>query len=277
MLGRMAGVGEGVRTGSEAASAIRWFPLFDVDPDLARGIPADELARARRTVVAPVRRLAAGSWNALDEAERDPSVVAYYVLDGVVSREVPVAGRGLPQLLRRGDVVPVPVRTASTVPADVRLHAVGDAAVAVLGVEYTRAAARWPTVLAALQRRLSLQDQRLAAQGAIGQLPRVEQRLLALFWLLADDWGTVSGDSVAIPLRLTHQELGRYVGARRPTISLALKELQDTGKVVRRDDGNWLLRSEHEPRLAEELATADARPAVAVAVLARRSAESGSA
>jgi DNA-binding transcriptional ArsR family regulator len=87
----------------------------------------------------------------------------------------------------------------------------------------------------------------------------------------------VSGDSVAIPLRLTHQELGRYVGARRPTISLALKELQDTGKVARRDDGNWLLRSEHEPRLAEELATPDARPAVAVAVLPRRSISSRSA
>ncbi len=266
----MAGVGEGVRTADDAAAAIRWFPVLDVDPELARGIPADELVRARHTVVARVQRVPAGLWDALAEVERDTSVVGYYVLDGVLSREVPVAGRGLPQLLHRGDVVPVPVRVASTVPADVRLHAIGDAAVAVLGVEFARAAARWPPVLAAFQRRLSLQDQRLAAQGAIGQLPRVEQRLLALFWLLADDWGTVSGDSVAIPLRLTHQELGRYVGARRPTISLALKELEASGKLTRRDDGNWLLPNEHEAQLAEELGTTDARAAVAVTVLPPR-------
>jgi CRP-like cAMP-binding protein len=270
MLVRMAGVGEGVRAADGAAAAIRWFPVLDVDPELARGIPVDERVRARQTVVAPVQRVPAGAWDALAEVERDPSIVGYYVLDGVVSREVPVAGRGLPQLLHRGDVVPVPVRASSTVPADVRLHAIGDAAVAVLGVEFARAAARWPPVLAAFHRRLSLQDQRLAAQGAIGQLPRVEQRLLALFWLLAEDWGKVSGDSVAIPLRLTHQELGRYVGARRPTVSLALKELEESGRLRRRDDGNWLLPSEHEPRLAEELGTADGRAAVAVTVLPRR-------
>jgi hypothetical protein len=32
-------VGEGVRAEEEVASAIRWFPLLDVDPELARGFP----------------------------------------------------------------------------------------------------------------------------------------------------------------------------------------------------------------------------------------------
>lgn len=71
-------------------------------------------------------------------------------------------------------------------------------------------------------------------------MPRVEERLLASFGLLAERYGTVRRDGFLIPLELTHQALGEIVGARRPTVSLALKNLNADGRLVRCSDG-WVL------------------------------------
>ena len=57
---------------------------------------------------------------------------------------------------------------------------------------------------------------------AISQLVRVDRRLLALFWHLAERWGRVTGDGVLVPLTLSHRMLSQLVGARRPTVSTAL-------------------------------------------------------
>jgi DNA-binding transcriptional ArsR family regulator len=51
----------------------------------------------------------------------------------------------------------------------------------------------------------------------------------------------VTPAGVVITVHLTHAMLGRLVGARRPTVSLALKALADEGLIVRREDGSWLL------------------------------------
>ena len=51
-----------------------------------------------------------------------------------------------------------------------------------------------------------------------------------------------------LPLKLTHELLGQLVGAKRPTVSLAIKELERRGTVHRRTDGAWLL----EQRWARE-------------------------
>jgi CRP-like cAMP-binding protein len=44
-----------------------------------------------------------------------------------------------------------------------------------------------------------------------------------------------------LDLPLTHELIGRMVGARRPTVSLALAELAQAGTLVRRLDGAWVL------------------------------------
>jgi CRP/FNR family transcriptional regulator, cyclic AMP receptor protein len=69
----------------------------------------------------------------------------------------------------------------------------------------------------------------------------VEDRLHAMLWLLAERWGRVTPEGVTLPLRLTHELLGQLVGAKRPTVSLAMKELEARGAVRRRLDGAWLL------------------------------------
>ena len=71
---------------------------------------------------------------------------------------------------------------------------------------------------------------------------------------------------VVIPLQLTHETLGRLIGARRPTVSLALKELDGDNLLERRADGAWLLHYEALERLGAEgrasssWQPADARP-----------------
>jgi hypothetical protein len=85
---------------------------------------------------------------------------------------------------------------------------------------------------------------RLAVTQAISQLNRVDRRLLALFWHLAERWGRMTGDGVALPMTLSHRMLGQLVGARRPTVSTALSELAERRELVRRPDGSWLLRGD---------------------------------
>jgi DNA-binding transcriptional ArsR family regulator len=59
----------------------------------------------------------------------------------------------------------------------------------------------------------------------------------------------VTASGVVLPLRLTHDSLARLVGAQRPTVSTALKSLQDAGEVTRRRDGAWVLLPESQERL----------------------------
>jgi hypothetical protein len=93
-------------------------------------------------------------------------------------------------------------------------------------------------------------NERLATQVAICQLPRVEDRLLAIMWLLAESWGTVTSHGTRLPLALTHDALGGLVGASRPTVTLALRELAERGAMVRQSDGLLLLEGPPEPSVS---------------------------
>jgi hypothetical protein len=66
-------------------------------------------------------------------------------------------------------------------------------------------------------------------------------------WHLAERWGRIASTGVVVPIEVTHGALGRLVGARRPTVSLALAELAREGSMVRRHDGSWLLRADSNP------------------------------
>jgi DNA-binding transcriptional ArsR family regulator len=55
----------------------------------------------------------------------------------------------------------------------------------------------------------------------------------------------VGPDGLIVPLPLTHQALGRLVGAERPTVSLAITQLKEAGVLDRRDDASWVLRGHH--------------------------------
>ena len=114
--------------------------------------------------------------------------------------------------------------------------------VAVLDRRFAAELAAAPRSPRVLFDRLGERSIRLATTQAISQLTRVDRRLRALFWHLAERWGRVGGEGVDRPLALTHRILGQLVGARRPTVSTALSELAERDELVRRPDGSWLLR-----------------------------------
>jgi CRP/FNR family transcriptional regulator, cyclic AMP receptor protein len=68
-----------------------------------------------------------------------------------------------------------------------------------------------------------------------------DTEMLALLWYLAQRWGVVTAAGIVLPLPLSHDLLGQMVGARRPTVSLAVAELQESGVINRLPDGSWLL------------------------------------
>ena len=136
---------------------------------------------------------------------------------------------------------------------------------AVLDRRFAAEPARYPEITAALFDRLGERSLRLATTQAISQLTRVDRRLKALFWHLAERWGRVSGDGVVVPLALTHRILGQLVGARRPTVSTALSELAEREELIRRADGSWLLRG--DPPDAQTFARRRPRPSGAADLL----------
>jgi CRP/FNR family cyclic AMP-dependent transcriptional regulator len=224
----------------------RKLPLLDVDPDLGRLVPGDRLGAARRELEVEVHRLPSGPWNVGAVAETDPQHVGLLLADGMIAREVVVADTVSTELLGPGDVVR-PWSLAGS-PAllqlAVRWIALTASHVAVLDRRFGAALGRWPEVNAALIDRLSERAQRLAVSQAISHLNRVDRRLLALLWHLAERWGRMTSDGVVVPLTLSHRMLGQLVGARRPTVSTAISDLARRGELVRREDGTWLLRGE---------------------------------
>jgi CRP-like cAMP-binding protein len=64
---------------------------------------------------------------------------------------------------------------------------------------------------------------------------------MLFFWHLADRWGTVNADGVTVPLPVTHDVLAQLVCAQRPTVTTALRRLNEAGFLRRRADKTWLL------------------------------------
>ncbi len=91
---------------------------------------------------------------------------------------------------------------------------------------------RWPEVTAALLRRQERRAEWLSSVLAISHLPRVELRVLVLSWQFGDRWGKVRGGEVSVPIPLTHRNVARLIGARRPTVTTALGRLAEAGQVV---------------------------------------------
>jgi len=218
--------------------------LLEVDSDLGGLLNEARRAEAERELVVRAHRLGAGAWDVTRLEGAGADHVGLLLLEGVVSREVIVADNVSAELLGPGDLVR-PWQTASKtglLPVDVVWSVLSPVSIAVLDRRFAAELAGWPEVTAALFDRLSERSLRLATTQAISQLTRVDRRLLALFWHLAERWGRVSGDGVVVPLALTHRILGQLVGARRPTVSTALGELAERGELSRRVDGSWVLR-----------------------------------
>lgn len=112
--------------------------------------------------------------------------------------------------------------------------------IAVLDERLEVIARHWPSLMTAMVIRGADQTRHALLQQTISQLPRVEDRLLALMWSLADHRGIVRPDGVFVPLSLKHQTLAQMIGARRAPVTLGLKALGERG-VLRATGNGWLL------------------------------------
>jgi hypothetical protein len=220
--------------------------LLEADPDLGALLSPGRRAEAERELVVRTHRLAVGPWDVTRLSGASADHVGLLILDGVLARELIVADHVSAELLGPGDLVrPWQATTRSSLlPVDALWSVLSTLTVAVLDRRFALEGARYPELTAALFDRLSERSVRLATTQAISQLTRVDRRLKALFWHLAERWGRVTGDGVVVPLALTHRILGQLVGARRPTVSTALSELAERHELTRRPDGSWLLQGD---------------------------------
>ena len=222
--------------------------LVDVEPDLVRFLPAKERAEIEQlhvpVVPVPERTLKP------DEFLRERDAFAATVSQGMLLHYVQIGNQPALRLLGPGEVVTVRSGPQSTLHASCVWRAAEGSKLALLGSEVLLAMRRAPRLAMGLQVRAAEQTDRLATQMTICQLPRVEDRLLGVLWLLAESWGRVTPTGTILPLTLTHEILGALVGARRPTVTLALGELAERRAVIHQNRGWLLLERPPAPNLA---------------------------
>jgi CRP/FNR family transcriptional regulator, cyclic AMP receptor protein len=218
-------------------------PLLELDPDLGQLLDAERLASAREELLVAVHPLQPGPWDIDKLSGASPEHIGLLLVDGILARDVLVWDTVSTELLGSGDVVrPWRLNDGGTLLRHaVRWNVLTRTRVALLDRRVATRLLRYPEVNAVIIDRVVQRSLRLSITQAISQLNRVDRRLLALFWHLAERWGRMTADGVVVPMTLPHRVLGQLIGARRPTVSTAISDLGKAGELVRRDDGTWLL------------------------------------
>ena len=216
--------------------------LLECDPELGLRVPPARIAHLRDELVARTISYEPGLW-AVPEDGNDQAGIGYFVLEGVLAREMILAGSNCAELIGEGDVLqPVANREDRLVQYHVQWHVLEPLRLAVLDERFARALGAAPSVMAAILERSVRRTHRMAVHQALLQLSPVETRLLILLWHLAERWGRVTPDGVAVRLPLSHEMLGQLVGCRRASVTTALARVGDSGRLARRDDGTWVLK-----------------------------------
>lgn len=224
--------------------------LLKSDPELGLRVPATDIAEARAQLVAPVKTLEPGRWEVPQETT---GRLGFLMIDGLLARDVVLVGHTCTELLGEGDVIQpwVPSTDDGLVRYHVLWHVLAPSKLAVLDDSFARTLAEWPQVMSMLLERAIRRTLRMSVHQALLQLSPVETRLLVLFWHLAERWGRVTPDGISVRLRMSHELLGQLVGCRRASVTTALHRVDDSGLVVRKADGTWLLRGSPPDELGE--------------------------
>ena len=228
--------------------------VLDALPELALALDPEQQRLARQHAVAELHRLRPGVWRPRREIAPEPGQLGLLVLDGLLTRDVVLEETLATELCGRGDVLRPNDHDGqdAPVPFDVVWHVIEPTRIAVLDRRFTRVVGHWPELVEALMSGAVSRAQSLAITLAVSHMRRVDIRLLVMMWYLADRWGKVRTDGVHVPLRLTHQTLGRLVGAQRPSVTTAHKQLSAEGRLTRAEDQTWILHGD-PPETLERL------------------------
>jgi CRP/FNR family cyclic AMP-dependent transcriptional regulator len=220
--------------------------LLLADPDLARGLDQTRAREAGQRLYARSVEVPRGRWDCDETLGGGSRPIGLVVLDGLLVREATVGAHPSAELLGPGDLLRSWEDADSEIllPRAVDWTALTPARLAVIDHAFAVRAAQWPEIFASLIERASRRAERLVVLQAIAHMTRVDDRLLALLWCLAERWGRVVPGGVLVSLRLSHRTLAAMVGARRPSVTTALGQLMARGELERRPEGEWILRGD---------------------------------
>jgi hypothetical protein len=165
------------------------------------------------------------------------------ILEGVMIRELSVAGARSLELLNRGDVLR-PWQEDSASFCEATWRCLDRVTLAILGPRPAASLCRWPALVSGVVDRSMRRSRSLAVHAAIEAIVGLERRLILLLWHFAEHWGKRTNSGVEVPIDLTHEMLGQFVGARRPSVTAALSALERAGRVERRKGGGWILHGD---------------------------------
>lgn len=214
--------------------------ILDAEPEFASGIAPGQLALAASASSAPLHILGRGPW--LLESSGDPGEFGGLILGGLVLVRVTVGERSHAELLGEGDLVSPWLQAPELSDrSEVTARVVERSEVAVLDRPFAMRTARWPEIHAALMRRLVLRSRRLSLQSAINSIPRTQERLELTLWQFAYRFGRVASGGLRLRLPLSHAQLAEIVATQRPSVTIAFARLQDSGRLIRTGQHDWLL------------------------------------
>jgi CRP-like cAMP-binding protein len=229
-----------MRAGSAPAASA---PLLEEDPDLGRHVPPARLVAVTAALVVRTLSLPAGAWNPADGVGVGDVPPGALLLSGVMSKDVSIPGGRAAEILGPGDFVDSAeiLHEHEFLDATVSWSVIEAATIAVMDADFMLRLRECPEVYRALLERGAERTARLGLIRAATHVGRVEDRLLALMWQLAERHGRVGSEGVILPIKLRHRVLGDLVGAGRSTVTLALGALERRGAIARRIDGGWAL------------------------------------
>lgn len=221
---------------------VRVVQLLACDPGLGNGLTADELAVASQALPVQLVTVRKGPWHS-GANEQEPGHLGYLVIRGLLVRRVEVAAGSSVELLGQGDLLRPWQEDVSSLCA-ASWEVLEPTALVPLGPKLAQVLSRWPAIVSNLIARAIRRSRAVAADAAISSIVGLDQRLLALLWRIAETWGEMKEDGVHISVRLPHRLLAELVAARRPSVTSALMELQESGRLTVTPSGGWILNGE---------------------------------
>ena len=216
--------------------------LARVLPEILASVPADDRHVAERALTVPL--VTADDVDVADAiGAQIPAAFGFVIVEGIVLKETTLAHRSALELHGPRDVLPPPLTAVRQLESRAvsRYLAHGPVSLDAIETHFRQAARRWPGITDILHDRLGRQTHRASMHLAMLHLPRIEDRVIALFSDLAERFGRVTADGILIDLPLTHEEIGGLVASRRPTVTIALHKLAADGLLERLNDKRWKL------------------------------------
>lgn len=220
-------------------SRVKVVPLLECEPGLGEGLSEGERGVATESLPVQAVTLEEGPWQPNSEMP-EAGRLGYLMAEGLLVRRVEVARGSSVELLGRGDLLRPWQEDASSF-CVASWEVLERTTLAVLAPALVGGLGRWPAMTSNVAARGIRRSRSLAAGGAIASIVGIEERLLLLLWHIAERWGESKGDGVYISIQLPHRLLAELVGARRPSVTTALAELQEAGRLGATASGRWVL------------------------------------